>query len=76
MRVVRQRNRLPGEVVDAPTLKAQVGWDFEQPNLLENVPDHARGLDYMIFEGLFQPKPSCDSMFVWSPSVASVRLVR
>lgn len=35
MRVVRHCNRLP---------KGQVGWVFEQPSLVEDVPGHGRGI--------------------------------
>lgn len=43
MRVLRQCNRLPKKVAGAPSLevfKVQVGWDFKQPGLVENVHDH------------------------------------
>lgn len=41
MRVVRLRNRLPREVVHAPSLEkvqSQVGWGFEQSDLVKDVP--------------------------------------
>jgi len=38
MTVVRPWNRLPREVVAAPSLEGgQVGWGFEQPGLAEGV---------------------------------------
>jgi len=44
------------------SVQGQVGQGFEQPDLVEDVPAMAGELDQMIFEGLFQPKPFCDSM--------------
>jgi len=43
VRVVRRWNRLPREAVAAPT-QDQVGWDFEQPGLVEVVPACCRGV--------------------------------
>ena len=49
MRVVKHWPRLPREVVDAPSLEARVqgqaGRGSEQPDLVEDVPAHCRGLD-------------------------------
>jgi len=50
MRVVKHWHRLPRDVVDAPfpgNIQGQVGWGFEQPDLVEDVPAHCRvvGLD-------------------------------
>jgi len=47
MRVVRQRNRLPREIVECPlpgNVQGQVGRGFEQPVLVEGVPAHGRGV--------------------------------
>jgi len=46
IRVVKQWNRLPRDVIDAPSLKTSqspVGWGFEQFDLLEDVPAHCTG---------------------------------
>jgi len=45
MRVVTHWNRLPKEVVDAPSLEMlKVRLDGEQPGLVEDVPAHCRGI--------------------------------
>jgi len=48
MRVVRQRSRLPRAAVNAQpcpeSAQNQAGWGFEQPNLVEGVPAHGRGI--------------------------------
>ena len=41
VRVVRPWNRLPDEVVDAPS---QAGWGFQQPGVEGGVPAYSRGL--------------------------------
>ena len=48
LRVVKHWHRLPREGVDAPipgNIPGQVGWGSEQPDLVEDVPAHCRGLD-------------------------------
>jgi len=50
MRVVRHWHRLPREAVDAPvpgSVQGQVGWGFEQPGPVEDVPGHGRGVGTM-----------------------------
>ena len=55
-------NKLPWEVVDAPSLKTfkiEVGWGSEQPDIIGRCPCSLQGgwgLDKMAFKGHFQPK--------------------
>ena len=42
-------------------IPGQVRRGSEQPGLVEGVPAHGRGLDWVAFTGPFQPKPVCDS---------------
>ena len=45
MGVVKHWNRLPRDAVNAPgSVQGQVGWGFEQPDLVEDVPAHGRGV--------------------------------
>ena len=45
-------------------IQGQAGRGCEQPDPGEDVPDHGGGLDWMAFEGPFQPKAFCDSMIL------------
>jgi len=61
IRVVKQWRRLPREVVDAPSLgnvPCQVGQGSEQPDRVEDVPAHCRGLDQLTFKASLQPNYS------------------
>jgi len=43
--VLRQWNRLPSEIVNAPgSIQGEAGWDFEQPGLEGGVPAYGRGV--------------------------------
>lgn len=55
MRVIKQWNRLPREVVDE-NIQCQSGWGSEPPALVADVPACCRGLDWVAFKGFFQPK--------------------
>lgn len=46
----------------------QTGWGFEQPSLVEGVPDYGRGLELDDFQGPFQPKPIHDSVILCEAS--------
>ena len=43
-------------------VQGELGRGFEQRDLVKDVPVHGRGVDSMIFKGLFQPNPLYDSM--------------
>jgi len=53
MRVMKRWHRMPREVVTG-NVQGQVGQGSEQPGLVEDVPAHCRGLDYMTFKSPFQ----------------------
>lgn len=57
MKLVKNLNRLPREVVDAPSMEINMARldGAEQPDLVEHIPAHCRGagLDDL---GSFQPK--------------------
>lgn len=40
-------------------IQAQFGWGFEQPDHVEDVPAHCRGLELGDLLCFFQPKPFC-----------------
>ncbi len=66
MRVV-DTARLPREAVDAPSLEtfqARLAGALSNLIWLEMSLLLAGGLDWMGFEGPFQPKPFCDSMIL------------
>ena len=65
MRVVRHWNRLPREVVDAPSLevfKARLDEAFSNAICWEVSLPIAVGLGLDELKGPFQPKPFCDSI--------------
>jgi len=65
MRVVKHRNRLPGEAVEAPSLETfEARLDRALSNLvwLKLSLLTAGGLGSMASKDPFQPKASCDSM--------------
>ena len=65
MRLVKHWNRLPREVVDAPSLKTfKVRLDGALSNLIQFTMSLliAEGLDCMTFKGPVQPKPFYGSM--------------
>ncbi len=67
VRVVKHWNRLPREVVDAPSLetfKARLDGALSNLIWLEMSLLLAGGLDWMGFEGPFPPKPFYDSKLV------------
>jgi len=53
--VVTHWNRLPKEVVDAPSIQGQAGYVSGQPGLRVGDPAHSRGLELMIIVVLFKP---------------------
>ena len=66
-------NRLPKEVVDAPSLEAiqgQAGCGSGQPGLVVGGPAHSRGLKLDDHCGPFQPRPFYDSMILSAISSA------
>ena len=60
VRVVSHWNRMPSEVVDAPSLEGtqrQAGWGFEQPGLEGGVHAYSWHLELYNLKGPFQRKP-------------------
>ena len=43
-------------------VQGELGRGFEQRDLVKDVPVHGRGVDSMIFKGLFQPNPLYNSV--------------
>jgi len=67
VRLVRHWNRLPREVVDAPSLEAfKARLDGDVSNMVQGhqggVPVYSRGLELHDLKGPFQPKPFYDSL--------------
>ena len=67
VRVERHWNRLPREVVDAPSLEAfKARLDGDVSNMVQGhqggVPVYSRGLELHDLKGPFQPKPFYDSL--------------
>jgi len=60
-------NRLPKEVVDAPSLpggiQGQAGCGSGQPGLVVGDPAHSRGLELDDLFGSLQPRPLYDSFY-------------
>ena len=74
MKVVRHWNRLPSKAVNCPLLgsiQGQAGWGFEIPGLEEVSLPIAGGLEPEYLKGLFQLKPSYDSMNVQAGKLMS-----
>ncbi|PKU34471.1 pol- hypothetical protein [Limosa lapponica baueri] len=57
-----QVNQRGGRCPIPGNIQGQVGWGSEQPDLVEDVPAHCRGLDWMTFKGSFESKLFYDSM--------------
>lgn len=63
MKLVKNYNRLPREVVDAPSMEINMARldGAEQPDLAEHIPAHCRGIGLDDL-GSFQPKLFYNSM--------------
>ena len=46
-------------------IQGQVGWNSDQPGLVEDIPAHCRGLGYMTSKSSFQPKAFYDSVILF-----------
>ena len=63
--MVKHWNRLPKEVVDAPSLETfKARLDVALPGLVVGDPAHSRGLELHDHCGPFQPRPFYDSMIL------------